>query len=174
MAKQDDFTACVVMERATRKVVWIDRFNDMDYSIQKKRIVALSKKYNSAKIIIDSSGPGDPIAEDIKRMAFTDPVSMHSAKVKQQLIEKLQIFIEQRLITIPNHEELIKELRQYASYSTESGIYRRFSAPKHKHDDIVMALALAVYGVYAHNVNDDSDNEDVIRRRRLRVFNDYE
>lgn len=174
LAKQDDFTACVVMERATRKVVWIDRFNDMDYSIQKKRIVALSKKYNSAKIIIDSSGPGDPIAEDIKRMVFTEAVSMHSAKVKQQLIEKLQIFIEQRLITIPNHEELIKELRQYASYSTESGIYRRFSAPKHKHDDIVMALALAVYGVYAHNVNDDSDNEDVIRRRRLRVFNDYE
>ena len=145
----------------------MDRFNDIDYNLQKKRIVSLAKKYR-AKVVIDSSGNGDPIAEDISREIFTEKVSLHSVKTKQQLIEKLSIFIEQKLITIIPDETLIKELQQYSFVISDRG-YSKYSAPKGEnyHDDCVIALALAVWDLRPTNYEPDTIQQTT------KIFNEY-
>lgn len=169
LGKQDDFSACVVMDRIDHKVVWVDRFNELDYNIQKKRIINLAEKYNSAKVIIDHSGIGDPIVDDLKRHLYLEPLSLHSIKNKQQLIEKLSIFIEQKMIEIPPHDVLLKELKQYGYNMTTRG-YRKYSAPKGKHDDTVIALALAVWGLHARGENDEDDDNN----KSKKIFNEYQ
>ncbi|NMA49269.1 MAG: hypothetical protein GX947_05790 [Tissierellia bacterium] len=167
LAKHNDFSVLVVMDRFLRKMVWMDRFNDIDYNLQKKRIVSLAKKYR-AKVVIDSSGNGDPIAEDISREIFTEKVSLHSVKTKQQLIEKLSIFIEQKLITIIPDETLIKELQQYSFVISDRG-YSKYSAPKGEnyHDDCVIALALAVWDLRPTNYEPDTIQQTT------KIFNEY-
>ena len=167
LGKYNDFTVLVVMDRFLRKMVWMDRFNKIDYSFQKQKIITLAKKYN-AKIIIDSSGQGDPVAEDISREIFTEKVSLHNAKTKQQLIEKLSIFIEQQLITIIPNETLIKELEQYGFTYGITG-YTKYAAPggDNYFDDCVIALALAVWGLRANDyIPDDTPS-------KIKIFNEY-
>ena len=166
LAKHNDFSVLMVLDRISKSVVYIDRFTSTDYNLQKKRIISLAKKYNNAKVIIDSSGLGDPIVEDIRREMYVLSYSMHSNKAKQQLIEKLSIFIEQKLIKIPEDEILIKELRQYEYDITQSG-YTRYSAPKGRNDDTVIALALAVWLLTPNNEEKDDS------RRVFKQFNEY-
>lgn len=168
LGKQNDFSVCVVMDRTDNKVVWIDRFNELSYTLQKKRIINLAKKYNSAKVVIDHSGIGDPIVDDLKQHVFIEPLSLHSIKNKQQLIEKLSIFIEQEMIEIPEHDVLLKELKQYGYQLTSRG-YRKYAAPKGKHDDTVIALALAVWGLRGRSSDDDDDDQF----KPKKIFNEY-
>jgi len=111
---------------------------------------------------------GDPIAEDISREIFTEKVSLHSIKTKQQLIEKLSIFIEQKLITIIPDETLIKELQQYSFVISDRG-YSKYSAPRGEnyHDDCVIALALAVWDLRPTNYEPDTIQQTT------KIFNEY-
>ncbi len=165
LAKHEDYTVLCVINRFKKEMVWMDRFTDIDYNLQKRRIIALSKKYNNAKVIIDSSGLGDPIVEDIKREIFVQDYRMHSMKAKQQLIEKLSLFIEQANIKILKNETLLNELRRYAFTQSSQGY--KYAAPRNQHDDCVIALALAVWGLNPGNYEPDD------KPKQHRVFNDY-
>jgi len=92
-----------------------------------------------ADIAIDSTGVGDPIAEDIARVRHVELFKFTSL-TKQQIMEGLALGIQQRKITFP--EGPIKdELENFEFEYTRSGV--RYSAPEGLHDDCVCALALA-------------------------------
>ena len=165
LAKHEDYTVLCVFNRFKKEMVWMDRFQDIDYNLQKKRIIALAKKYNNAKVIIDSSGAGDPVVEDIKREIFVQEYKMHAMKSKQQLIEKLSIFIEQQIIKILDNEILLNELKRYAFTQSSQGY--KYSAPKNQHDDTVIALALAVWGINPGNYEPDD------RPKIRKIHNQY-
>jgi len=146
LGKHEDFTVITVVDKTTYEVVYLDRFNKIDYPFQKERILAISKRYNNARIYIDSTIVGEPIKEDLERMgAFVDDFKF-SNKSKKELIEKLSIFIEQKYIKIPNNPDLLEELSSFGYRLTDNGniIY---SAPKGFHDDMVCSLALSVWGL---------------------------
>jgi len=63
--------------------------------------------------------------------------------IKRNLVEKLGTYLENRYITIPNIPEIIDELKDY-EYTLTANNNIVYNAPAGKHDDIVMALALAV------------------------------
>jgi len=69
-----------------------------------------------------------------------------SRQSKAQLVKKLAILIEQRLITIPQNEVLIDELESFGYNITEARNIT-YSAPEGGHDDAVYSLALAVWGL---------------------------
>ena len=146
LGKYEDFTVFTVIDKSTHKVVFIDRSKILDYSFQKQRIIATAKRYNNARIVIDSTGLGDPIADDLKNAGLLVDDFKFSNKSKKQLIEKLRIFIEQKLLTIPPNPQLLDELKAFGYQLTEHGnvIY---SAPQGLHDDCVISLALAVCGL---------------------------
>jgi phage FluMu gp28-like protein len=152
LAKTQDFTVLAVLDGVTRHLVAFERFQDVSWSEQKFRIQSLAHKYNNALCIIDSTGIGDPITEDLQHSGLSlyyegdKPGFRFTNESKNRLIDNLAIAIEQRLITFPNIEVLIDELQQY-EYQISVGGTIKYGAPESKHDDCVTALALAVWGL---------------------------
>lgn len=146
LGKVEDFTVLTIVDRQTGQVVYFDRFNKIDYTFQKARILSVAQRYNNAKITIDSTSVGIPIKEDLERAgAYVDDYTF-SNKSKKELIEKLSISLEQRAVRIPRIQTLIEELEAFGYRLTDAGniIY---SAPDGLHDDCVYSLALAVWSL---------------------------
>jgi hypothetical protein len=146
LAKTQDFTVLAVFDTITRHCVAFERFQDISWTEQKVRIQQLANRYNNALCFVDASGVGDPIYEDLLTSGVSCEPFKFTNESKRQLIEQLAISIEQRLITFPAVEELIAELDSFEYELTERGkiIY---GAPEGKHDDCVIALALANWGL---------------------------
>lgn len=135
LAKSFDYTVIIGLDKHG-SVCYFDRFQ-MDWRSTIQRILDLPPK----PMCIDSTGVGDPIAEnisatrDVEMMKFT-------AQSKQQLMEGLAMKIQKREITFP--EGMIKdELENFEFEYTRTGV--KYSAPSGLHDDCVCGLALAVH-----------------------------
>jgi len=149
LGRHQDFSVLTVMDKHNNTVCAWDRFKKIDYGFQKKRIIALAQRYNNAKVIIDASNIGDAIATFIQGEGIiVEPYKFHAGKSnsKNALVEKLAIFIEQKKVTIPPNPVLIDELKSFASEVTRQG-NMRYNAPRGQHDDSVISLALAVWGL---------------------------
>ena len=158
LGRVNDFTVLTVIDKQTHKVVHWERFNKIDWKLQKDRVVVVAKKYNRAKVIIDSTGLGNPISEEIKReglnvedFVFTGSRSQ-TGRSKKDLIDKASIYIQEGSVFIPNEQILINELKSYAIDLTEAGNLV-YSAPTGMHDDCVCSLALAIWGLYSRKLS---------------------
>jgi len=152
LAKTVDFTVLTVIDSVTREVVAWERFQDLAWSVQKLRIQQLASRYNNALVVLDSTGVGDPIAEDLSRAGLSlwyqgdKPGFKFTNDTKNQLINNLAIAIEQRRITFPNEPILVDELNAF-EYSITDGGRIKYGAPDGKHDDCVISLALACWAL---------------------------
>ena len=144
LGKHEDFTVLTVVDRQYKKVVYWDRFREIDYPFQRARIIAVSNKYNNARIVVDSTGVGQPICDDLRHDGMFVEDFKFTGKSKPELVEKLSIFIEQKHIIIPNNQILIDELESFGYQLTDAGNIK-YSAPQGLHDDAVMSLALAIW-----------------------------
>ena len=142
IAKHTDFSVLVCMDN-NRHVVAFDRFNQIDYTLQISRVVAMAEKYR-ASVLMDSTGAGDPVLEQIRQRGISVEGYNLSNQSKQQLIEHLSVGIEQRLLTFPQIDTLIHELQIYEYELTRAGNIR-YNAPSGFHDDCVIALGLAYW-----------------------------
>jgi len=146
LAKTEDFTVLTVYDRMTNSQVYQNRIQDLDWNFQKEQIKQLSKHYNNARVIIDATGVGDPIADDLIRSGISvDPIKF-TEEIKRQLIEKLMIWVEQgRMRMIPQEETLL----EFDNFSYEIGPTgkTRYQAREGFHDDIVIAHALAIWAL---------------------------
>ena len=145
LAKFQDFSVLVVMDVESKQVVAFERFNELSWEFQKSKILALAKKYNAARIVLDASGLGSPIYDDLCRSHVNVEAFKFTNESKSQLIESLSIAIEQRLLSFPSIPELVSELHVFGFEVLPSG-RMRYCAPGHLHDDCVISLALAWHG----------------------------
>lgn len=143
LAKVQDWTVIAVYDRANNQQVYQDRFKTLEWPFQKKKIASVCRHYNSALIVIDATGLGDPIADDLARDGLpVEPYKLTNTS-KKELIEKLVIFIEQQKIKILNIVETIAEFNSFTYDISNSGRVT-YNAPVGFHDDIVIAHGLAV------------------------------
>jgi len=141
-AKQTDFSVMVVMDSETREVVGFERTNQVDYTVQLRQLHELSARYNHASVLMDSTGPGDPILEMAKAKGIPIEGFHFTSTSKQQLIESLVASIDHEELSFPNIPMLIHELKMFQYTITRAGNLK-YSAPKGYHDDCVVGLALA-------------------------------
>lgn len=151
LAKQRDFTVIVIIHMGRRRVVGFERLGKADWTSQKEYIKHIHKKWNGARIVLDSHGVGDPILDDLRMAQLPiSPIKLASAQAKYDLINKLRVALENETVHFPNLPLLVNELRIYRRKSIgRTGInlsVDRFEAPRGYHDDCVIALALAVHG----------------------------
>ncbi len=116
-------------------VSYFDRFQK-DWRQTKQVINNLPK----IPMLIDSTGAGDPIFEDLQRDGLPVSGFRFTSTSKQQLMEGLASAIQQRKITFPQGH-ITEELEIFEYQYTATGV--RYSAPQGFHDDCVMSLALA-------------------------------
>ena len=147
LAKYEDFTVMTVVNRSTMEVVAIERYNQIDYNLQKARIEAMARRYNNCRITVDRSSIGSPICEDLRARGLYIDEFTFTNETKKALIESLAVKLEQDEVLLPPHEELIRELENY-TYTlnpTNGRVY--YNAPAGQHDDCVIALALAFWKI---------------------------
>ena len=146
LARVQDFTVVTVYDRKTNKQVFQDRFNQLDWNYQKQKIRDISGHYNRALVMLDATGLGDPIAEDLARYGVPiEPIHLTN-EMKKEIIEKMATWIELRRVEILKLEDTIKEFNSF-TYDISSTGKVRYNAPAGMHDDIVMAHCLAVWGL---------------------------
>ena len=146
LAKINDFTVKFVIRNDTRQIVYMERYNQVPYDEQIEKIISLSKKYNNANILIDSTGVGDPVYDLLKRSGCNIRPFKFTNPSKENLIRGLIIALENKEVTYPRIEVLLNELEVF-EYSLGATGVMRYNAPDGEHDDCVIALALAVKAV---------------------------
>lgn len=146
LAKYEDWTVAIGINQQRHKVEFFDRYNIIDYNLQKARLEAALRRYRNAVANVESNGPGTPVIEDLRSRGLNVVDVQMTAPMKKNLIENLVLWIEQVKIKFPPIPELIEELRIFGYEVSKAG-HVRYSAPEGYHDDCVMALALAIWNL---------------------------
>jgi hypothetical protein len=162
LAQVEDFSVLVILNKA-REVVYVDRFNKLDWALQLNRIKAACDRFNKAHLLVDSTGAGGPIFEALQRAGCRVEGYGFTVASKAALINSLALTLEQRLIVLPEAKlcpELIDELEAF-EYSVNDSGHVRTSSPSGMHDDCVIALALAAWALRPEQVRHSTTIESV-------------
>lgn len=146
LGKVNDFTVLTMVDTYSHKVVAWERFKELDYFFQEQRINNLANQYNKARVIMDVSQAGGPIVESLRRRGVNIDDYKFTNKSKNELVEKLSLFIDNKGILVPDNAILLDELSAF-SYQISDSRNIRYGAPEGLHDDAVISLALAVWGI---------------------------
>lgn len=146
LAKYNDFTVISPFNLNDFHLQKQDSFNQMDYNLQKARIENAYLRYNNGMIMIDSTGVGEPIFDDLNARGMNITPFRFNKASRTDLLKNLQILLEQDRIKIPDDEVLITELKSM-SYSLNDNGTTSIQVPDGKHDDRIMSLALSVWQI---------------------------
>jgi phage FluMu gp28-like protein len=141
-----DFTVLAVIDITTDELCHLDRFNQIDYVVQRGRLVALCERFKPVQVIAELNAMGQPIVEQLQRDGLPVQGFMTTNATKAAAIDALALAFERGDLAVLNDPVLIGELQAYEMSKTKTGL-RSFSAPAGMHDDTVMALALAYSGI---------------------------
>ncbi len=145
-ALSEDFTVLTVACRECNRVVDWQRFNQIDYTYQRERIVEMAIRWG-AVVLPERNSIGEPNIEILIQRGLTvlagpdgAPGFATTAATKPALIQGLASALEHHQFLCP--QEYADELRSYEVETLASG-HPRFGAPEGQHDDRVISLALA-------------------------------
>jgi phage FluMu gp28-like protein len=139
LAKSQDWTVVCGLDDAGA-VCLLERWQS-DWGQTRRRVVDL---IGDIPALIDSTGVGDPIVEDMRRERSSAEGLKFTSTSKQQLMEGLAAAIQRGEVSFPQGW-LTTELETFEYEYTRGGV--KYTAPEGLHDDGVCALALAVAAV---------------------------
>lgn len=145
-AKIEDFTVFAVGDITTQEIVHLERFNQVDYRVQRRYLEALDQRFRPTVIIAERNSIGEPNIEDLQMHGLPVRGFTTTNATKAHAIESLQLGVETGSLKIINDPVLINELQAYEMERLPSGRVR-YNAPPGMHDDTVIATALAWHGM---------------------------
>lgn len=137
LAKHQDWTVAVGLD-AKGQVCGFERWQKRSWG---DTTDMLTKIIGFTPALIDSTGVGDPIVEQLAQRCRRASGYTFTAQSKQKLMEGLALAIQSRKVFFPKGP-ITAELENFEYEYTRTGV--RYSAPEGFHDDCVMALGLAV------------------------------
>lgn len=149
LGKHRDYTVVFVMDCESRHIVWREKWKDANWNDTAKKIVEIGEYYNIADILIDATGVGDPVLDNM--VSSGTPCEVQGFKFtnqsKRPLVENLVLGFEKKDIFLPGPDcaETKEELEYFGFEITESGNVR-YEAEE-GHDDEVFSLALCYWHV---------------------------
>lgn len=146
-AKSHDFTVISIIDRDTKQQVYMDRFNQVSWEIQRGRLLDVYRAWKPTVIYAESNSIGEPNIEALRREGIPVQPFETTALTKTPLIDALSLAIERKDVTLLHDPIQRAELQAYQLERLPSGKYR-YGSPDGGHDDTVMALALAWHGVH--------------------------
>jgi len=162
LAKTTDWTVLVAMDDRGH-VRGFRRFRQLDWGTVRrevKRFQQLYSTYVPAPIVMDTSGVGDPVYDELMNEGVLIRGYKFTNESKRRLVENLSLCIDQKRVTIPGTQTagrvtpdpevkpLVDELDAFTFTVLPSGTIRYEASPG-KHDDCVIALGLAAWAVYS-------------------------
>lgn len=147
-AKHADYSVITLIDASTGRVVYWDRLNEVAYPKQVAWVAAVAARFK-AHVWMDVTGIGSPLYDYLRpigsKRGFRVNEYLFTNSTKKELVECLQLAIQNKHVSIPKIEVLLKELRQF-QYKILPSRAITYEAPKGAHDDCVISLALAAYG----------------------------
>jgi len=138
LAKSVDWTVVIGLDDEG-KVCVFDRWQRVPWQETQQRILRI---IGDTRTLVDSTGVGDAILEDLSRASPYVEGLKFSNHSKQQMMEGLAVGIQSGRIGFP--DGIIRnELDEFEFVITERTGRVMYSAPSGAHDDCVCALALA-------------------------------
>jgi phage FluMu gp28-like protein len=144
--KSEDFTVVSVLDATTKEQVYLERFNQISWHLQRELLLRLYAEYRPALIIAESNSIGEVNIEALQREGLPIQPFFMSSSSKPRLIDDLVLALEQQRLSLLNDPVQIAELLSFEVTRNPTGTYR-YSAPSGSHDDVVIALALSWQGV---------------------------
>lgn len=152
LARTNDYTVLYAANARTRRNCFFERWHDVTWPEQKRRIrrAVRTLRRNGATdvlIMVDSTGVGDPIYEDLEADGF-DVVGINFTTHKNNMVKLLSKDLEERRAFIL---EPTTEFEDYTMTLTPGG-RMTYSAPEGQHDDVVSAKMLQHWGLINEGV----------------------
>jgi len=164
LAKIVDYTVISVYDRTDNNQVFQMKFNNIEWPAIQARIQHVSRKYNNALVILDSTGVGEPIYDQLSRLNVpVEPIHLTN-ELKKQIIEKISNWIELKMFRMFNDPDTINEFNAFTYDIAEKSGRIMYNAPVGFHDDIVIANALAVWGMQPVSRTQPEREMSVIQR----------
>jgi hypothetical protein len=149
LGEHQDFTVLCSVGCRSERLEGFARFNRIGWHAQVARIKEYLERFHGP-CIVDNTGVGDPIFSDIQRFhnSFTEPFRF-SAAIKEEIVRGLALGIESKELKLARVPQLIDELKAFSRIESKRAFaaYTKYGAPQGLHDDCVIALALAWYGL---------------------------
>jgi hypothetical protein len=144
LARKVDYTVISIIDLNTFEQVYLERFNQMDWALQKAKIEAVYLRYNKPKGYIDATGVGDPIMSDLETRGVRLEPYIFTEHSRKDLLTNLTLKMEQRLVKLQDNDVLKKEL-EYFQYELSNNGKLKIKVPDGLHDDTVFSTALSVW-----------------------------
>jgi len=142
VASSVDFTVVTVMDAESKEMVYLDRFNRVDYPVLIDRLESVYHRYGLTSMVVESNSIGRPVIDELVSRGLAIIAFTTTSATKQSIIQGLQAAFENAQIKIVNDPVLVGELLSFESKRNPSGGFS-YSAPAGMHDDCVMSLAFA-------------------------------
>ncbi len=108
-------------------------------------IASANKGMQFQKLLIDQTGVGEPITEELKNQDVTNTEGItFTTQVKEKLLNNLKLTMQQNRLKLPYNRQLIEQINQQQYEYTKTG-HLTFKHPQGTHDDQLWALSLATY-----------------------------
>jgi len=143
--KSNDFTSLTMVDVTMRQEAAQDRFNQIDWSLQRGRLCAMYERYMPTAIIAETNSIGEPNIEALRAEGLPVQGFTTTNATKAQIIEGLSLAFETGAFAIINDAVSVGELQAYEMVRLPSGLVR-YGAPEGMHDDTVISKALAWWG----------------------------
>jgi len=147
--KLQDYSVITVLKRESDvlKLVYLYQFPlETPYTQVIGHLVRANQKFKFRKVFVDQTGVGEPVLEEIRNQGLNNVEGLKfTVQTKEDLLSNLKIAMEQNRLAIPYHRQLCTQINEQQYAYSKSG-HLQFSHPQNSHDDMLWALALAVYG----------------------------
>jgi hypothetical protein len=140
--KYNDFTVLSVLDTTVGHQVHLERFNQIDYTLQMGRLQELAGQYRPQVIVAERNSMGDPLIEQAQRLGLPIQPWTATNASKADAINALSLALERQSLLLLDDPVQTAELLAFDAERLPSGMLR-YAAPNGGHDDCVMSLAMA-------------------------------
>jgi len=142
--RENDYTVISVVDTTAGEQVYVDRFTEVDYELQKGRLIALVDVFKPLAILAEANNMGGPLVESLRNSGLPIQPFWTSNSSKKEIIDGLALAMEQGSFRFLPAAVQLAELRSFEQTRLPSGLWR-YAASGSGHDDCVIALALSHY-----------------------------
>ncbi|KPV63613.1 MAG: Terminase-like family protein [Candidatus Bathyarchaeota archaeon BA2] len=148
LGKLADYSVFTVVskEGETLKLVFLRQFPlETPYSSVIGFIVKAQQKFHFIKILIDKSGVGEAVTEEIKAQGLANAEGQSfTTQSKAEMLGYLKVKMQQGLFKMPYDRRLCEQINEQRFEYTKSG-QLKFWHPTGSHDDQLWSLAMTVW-----------------------------
>lgn len=142
-AQKHDYTALSVVCGDCRRELALDRFNQIDWRLQRARLETLARRYGVGHIEAEENSIGSPNIEALQGEGLPVYPFTTTAASKPPLIQSLALAFEREECVWLNVPAATAELEAYESKVSPATGRASYGAPEGLCDDSVIARALA-------------------------------